>query len=330
MSHLPPDLLAVQLATIDLLESMFCGEGEFTLHNPDARSRLQTMVDDAANFLPSDSTTHLLPSLSFSLNLPLHDPPDPTVSGIRMDCTLPLTVPESNIDTSSLPLPPRLSLACPTWIPSRNDHRTLKTAFDDHISGLEAGLDSSQIILEAAEWVQSNAAKFRSSPSASTPPASDVLLASSSSPSHQVFVREWYYLPSLSTKQKRQDMITYAYNHQLTGFVTPGKPGILCVEGLDRNVQSYFSDIRTKSWADIPSAHRRMTPMHCEKTVVASGGREAFEGLRKFEGMVEVTFDLHGARGNRNSLAKLEQWLTEKGVGEAFGWLFPELAQQQG
>ena len=91
-----------------------------------------------------------------------------------------------------------------------------------------------------------------------------------------------------------------------------------------------MSDIKTISWADIPPGHKKISAMHSERYTISGGGdngADPFVGLRKFEGMTEVTFDLHGARGNRNSLGQLEEFLKGRGVGEAFRWLFPDLQQ---
>lgn len=44
-------------------------------------------------------------------------------------------------------------------------------------------------------------------------------------------VRVWFYFPSLSTREKRRDIVNWAPEYHLTGCVMAGKPGILCVEG---------------------------------------------------------------------------------------------------
>eukprot|EP01113_Clastostelium_recurvatum_P006344 TRINITY_DN12863_c0_g1_i3.p1 TRINITY_DN12863_c0_g1~~TRINITY_DN12863_c0_g1_i3.p1 ORF type:complete len:109 (+),score=13.03 TRINITY_DN12863_c0_g1_i3:32-328(+) len=90
----------------------------------------------------------------------------------------------------------------------------------------------------ATEWLRDHAASYRvaTSSSAHTSPAE----------SAGGFVRVWCYLPSLSSREKRLDLITYAQHYKLTGFITPGKPGIVCVEGAESNVNSYFNDIRSR------------------------------------------------------------------------------------
>ncbi|KAI9322738.1 hypothetical protein BX666DRAFT_1842458, partial [Dichotomocladium elegans] len=102
------------------------------------------------------------------------------------------------------------------------------------------------------------------------------------------FMREWIWFPMIYTREK--------------------------------NVATFINDIKTKSWADIPASHRKMTSKWQERMDCQS--LEDMNQLRKFQGMIEVTFDLHGAFGNHNDLNQLQQWLKEKGCEEAFDHLF--------
>jgi hypothetical protein len=81
-------------------------------------------------------------------------------------------------------------------------------------------------------------------------------------------VRVWFWLQSLSTKSKRDDIVNWAPEYHLTGFVlageylvsltssflltfTPitGKPGILCLEGKSSSINNYMSEIKSVSWS---------------------------------------------------------------------------------
>ena len=69
------------------------------------------------------------------------------------------------------------------------------------------------------------------------------------------------HLPSLSTRSKRQDLVSYAASYEITGIVSAGKPGLLILEGPSANViELYLSYIKTHSWADVPAGQRK--PMH--------------------------------------------------------------------
>lgn len=125
--------------------------------------------------------------------------------------------------------------------------------------------------------------------------------------------RTWFYFPSISTRSKRQDIVNYAPRYGLTGFLLAGKPGILCLEGGARAIDDYMSFIKTESWGDIPPQHKKVSERYRET------GPEV---RRVFEGMTEITETMgerRGERANRNDMKALEAWLTEHGVGEAFG-----------
>lgn len=125
-------------------------------------------------------------------------------------------------------------------------------------------------------------------------------------------VRVWFYFPSLSTREKRDDLVNHAPSYSLTGFVLAGKPGVLCLEGSSKNVDSYMRYIKTESWGDIPSHQKKVSERYRE---------EGEEVKRVFTGMQEITESLgerRGERANRGDMKALEAWLKVRGLGEAF------------
>ncbi|KAJ5618475.1 hypothetical protein N7528_006586 [Penicillium herquei] len=124
-------------------------------------------------------------------------------------------------------------------------------------------------------------------------------------------VRVWFYFPSLSTREKRDDMVNLAPSYSLTGFVLAGKPGVLCLEGGSTDIDSYMSFIKTHSWGDIPSHQKK----------VSERFRETTDIQRVFSGMEEITGSLGergGQRANRGDMQAFEAWLGSKGLQEAF------------
>lgn len=125
--------------------------------------------------------------------------------------------------------------------------------------------------------------------------------------------RIWMHLPSLSTKSKRNDLVTYAPSYSITGIVHAGKPGLLILEAPSASdIEAYLSHIKTYSWADIPSSHKKISERLRE------------EGLslqdRAFNNMSEITEEINvngmkGVRSNRGDLGALRDWLTAKGLG---------------
>lgn len=165
-------------------------------------------------------------------------------------------------------------------------------------------------VFEAIEWIRDEAPQR--------------LLAktkednSDSGHAKEALVRVWFYFPSLSTREKRDDMVNFAPTYQLTGFVLAGKPGMLCLEGTTANIDAYMKYIKTHSWGDIPSYQKKVSERYRETL----GEDEDSTGIQRvFSGMEEITGvlgDRGGARANRGDMKALEIWLKDKGLGDAF------------
>ncbi|KAG8704964.1 hypothetical protein FRC11_009415, partial [Ceratobasidium sp. 423] len=119
--------------------------------------------------------------------------------------------------------------------------------------------------------------------------------------------RAWFYLPSLSTRSKRDDMVRLAPKYSITGFVLAGKPGLLCIEAPSPTApDAFISEVKTVSWADIPSHQKKITERH----------REVGLATRAFDDMHEVTemISTRGAKGNRGNMGEVREFLEEKGL----------------
>lgn len=74
--------------------------------------------------------------------------------------------------------------------------------------------------------------------------------------------------------------------------------------------------IKTDSWGDIPSYQKKVSERLREGSGVGDVSVQ-----RVFTGMQEITDSLGergGARGNRGDMQALENWLKERGLGDAF------------
>ena len=99
--------------------------------------------------------------------------------------------------------------------------------------------------------------------------------------------RVWFWFPSLSSKEKRRDLVDYALENSLTGFIvagkssyvnlllshTVGKPGLLCVEGSGKKVDQYMADIKSRSWSDIPAYQKKVCLHRGSAWVLSSSTR---------------------------------------------------------
>ncbi|GMK59601.1 hypothetical protein CspeluHIS016_0802070 [Cutaneotrichosporon spelunceum] len=123
--------------------------------------------------------------------------------------------------------------------------------------------------------------------------------------------RVWFWFPSLSTREKRRDLVTYAAGYRLHGFVLSGKPALLCVEGGGRAVDRYMADIKSVSWGDIPSFQKKVT----ERLRIPLA-----ESERRFTAMTDVTALVthHGTYNHRGDMSEVKRLCDEWGVGQDF------------
>lgn len=284
---LPWDLVESQLSMVELLMAMYPSEEDDTAL--EMQQLLQTIRDlyeapdwpEGAGNLPS--------SLDFTVTIPLEH--DDESNHIQMNVTVPLRSLERD---PSEPPPPIYAVRQPSWM-SRAE-----------VTGLGADMPMDDI-LAAFEFVRENAGKYLEKNKLRVE-GFDSLISTDNGP----LLRVWFYFPSLSTREKRKDLVTYAPRYDLTGFVLAGKPGVLCLEGTSKNVDDYMNAIKNESWGDIPSHQKKVSERFREN---------CDEGGRKFVDMQEITDDLgekRGTRKNRGDMAALEAFLKEKGVGESF------------
>ncbi|KAE8376587.1 ubiquitin-conjugating enzyme/RWD-like protein [Aspergillus bertholletiae] len=280
---LPPDIMESQLSMIDLLTAMFPSPGELEIPASTAQcvEKLRDWCQDPTTE-PSGIPSNLLLAVCL-----------PVVEGektIQVNISIPLQSEDAEIDQAP---PLGYSLRQPDWMSKAE------------VAGLAASMPQEDVF-EAFEYVREEALRFletRQSSSAS----SEAAVARDVGP----IVRVWFYFPSLSTRQKRDDMVNHAPGYSLTGFVLAGKPGVLCLEGASADIDAYMRFIKTHSWGDIPSHQKK----------VSERFRETQGVQRVFSGMQEITDSLgerSGQRANRGDMQALEAWLRDRGLQEAF------------
>ncbi|OGM48419.1 DUF1115 domain protein [Aspergillus bombycis] len=277
---LPPDIMESQLSMIDLLTAMFPSPGELEIPASTAQcvEKLRDWCQD-----PAIEPSGIPSSLLLAVCLPI-------VEGektIQVNISIPL---HGEGPESDQPPPLSYTLRQPDWMSKAE------------IAGLAAAMPQDDV-LEAFEYVREEALRFLETRQTSASEA----VAGDSEP----IVRVWFYFPSLSTREKRDDMVNNAPAYSLTGFVLAGKPGVLCLEGGSADIDAYMRFIKTHSWGDIPSHQKK----------VSERFRETEGVQRVFSGMQEITDSLgerSGQRANRGDMQALEAWLRDRGLQEAF------------
>ncbi|KAJ5715603.1 uncharacterized protein N7483_012784 [Penicillium malachiteum] len=286
MSLLPTGLMESQLSLVDLLTAMFPSPGELEVPENTIQyvEKLREWCQDESP-VPSK-----VPSEVFlAVNIPLAE----GEKSIQVNISVPLKCE----DPDTLIQPPSLGyvLRQPDWMTKAE------------VAEIATSMPESDV-LEVFEYIQSEANRFLEVKQSMARAAEK---AGSHRESRGQMVRVWFYFPSLSTREKRDDMVNLAPSYSLTGFVLAGKPGVLCLEGGSTDIDSYMSFIKTHSWGDIPSHQKK----------VSERFRQTTEIQRVFSGMEEITNSLGergGQRANRGDMQAFEVWLGSKGLQEAF------------
>jgi len=161
----------------------------------------------------------------------------------------------------------------------------LKAEIENFISTMEK---SETYVFQVISWIQEQIdelikrdnSKFEKSQEELAPTLPEELVD---------FERLWIYSHHIKSKTKRQEIAKQARNFELSGFSRPGKPGIICIEGIRENTQEFWRILKSMRWQKI---------VIC-KSEVKHG---KLEKLRRFEGFKEQLFcdDLDNEEGIMN------------------------------
>ena len=283
LSILPVDIMESQLSTIDLLAAMFPSPGELEISESTSQyiEKLRDWCQD-----PDTIPSGIPSSILLAVCLP--------IAGGEKTIQVSISIPVQS-DNPEIEQPPPLSylLRQPDWMSKAE------------VAGLAAAMPQEDVF-EAFEYVQEQALHFLEAQKQNL--NSEGTIDTKSGP----VVRVWFYFQSLSTREKRNDLVNYAASYSLTGFVLAGKPGVMCLEGTSADIDAYMKFIKTHSWGDIPSHQKK----------VSERFRETEDVRRVFSEMEEITDSLGergGQRANRGDMQALEAWLRARGLQEAFG-----------
>jgi hypothetical protein len=342
---LPPEDLASQLSTIEVLLSIYNGSADI-ISNDDSQLSLgdEEQEDDV---VLSPESYKAIQSLAKFLSLPLEQlgqPPSialrdglPAVIqlGIKLD-PLRGTLNEGGVQGQGENtrrhlllniglvlrrltkaedgkqddlLKPRWSLKQPDWL-DRPSYDVLCQA----AKGVECEVDESVgYIMNIIEVVSEASLDYISKDNNSTKADGN---EESSVESGEV-VRTWHLFPSLSMKDKRKDLVSYASRYNLTGFVLAGKPGLVVLEHTMQAtaedsinvIDSYWSDIKTTSWSDLPPGHKKVSEKHREVGVA-----RCFHDMQDVTSIDEIgsASIIENGRVRKNDLDKIKVWLQSR------------------
>jgi hypothetical protein len=288
---LPLDLIELQLGQIDLLLAMYPEDITIDASSQTTLDTLKSLEDES-----SKNSFAVAPLVSTLLQVIVPLDTTPNQHTLELDLTFPFFHDGEGDKQPEDPPQVKVRICQPFWL-SRAATAQLMTDLPEE----EDLLGTIEHIKDAAEE------QLKQAVEASNNSSSQSALSMNAGP----LVRVWFYFPSISTRSKRDDFIIHAPSYQLTGFLYAGKPGLLCVEGGSQAIDDYMKWIKTESWGDIPAHHKKVSERY----------RETKEVERVFEDMTEITDmvgERRGQRANRGDMKAMEDWLTERGLGEAF------------
>lgn len=187
-----PDILEEQLATIQLLEAMYPLPTELVL-DPETRSTYDALSLNLA------SPVNIL---SFQVILRLRINEDDALP-VELVLTLPLT---TGTDHATV------FIRQPEFL-TRSSYEALLSVipkFLSHTPSNEVVLGTIDIVLQECSRLHAEATLL------------DLKKLDTSPREAEELERVWFWFPSLSSKDKRQDLVDYAPRYGLTGFVLAG------------------------------------------------------------------------------------------------------------
>lgn len=273
--------VASRLDHIDLLRAMYPSEDEMIIDHG-----TEVMLSNARRWCEDDTAERpkLATTISLCISLDVASHPDRHIRKLLLDIELPLA-PTEQI-AAETPSEGKLRVGA-DWLTKAQAAR------------LQDGMPENDI-LSAMDHVRERACDYLA-----TLQQTSFVPGEVKGPE----VRAWFYFPSISTREKRDDLVIHAPSYGLTGFLLAGKPGVLCLEGGAQDIDDFMKFIKTESWGDIPSGHKKVSEVLREKCTE-----------RSFTGMEEITdqIEKRGQRSNRSDMKALEQWLEARGLGETF------------
>lgn len=291
MGHvLPKEHMVLQLGQIDLLMAMYSSDDSISMDTASSEllETLRDWCESDEETIPRFTEDCIAMLLSLEISDTDNSPQDTKPLQLRLSIPL---VQDGNLLDDTEPPPVRTRIQQPGWM-SKGQVARLNTEIPD------------QDVLSVIEHIKDAAAQHLAESKQADATLSDMPDTDTST------VRVWFYFPSISTRSKRDDIVHYAPSYGLSGFLLAGKPGVLCLEGGSSAIDDFMKFIKTESWGDIPSQHKKVSERYRE-----ADATRAFGDMREVTDMIG---ERRGERANRNDMKALEAWLNESGLGEAF------------
>lgn len=198
------------LDTLALFQSMFPLENELSIEPTSAAELpgLERLVEEMEEGRAQDmDMCSAVDSLDFTLAVPIDE------EGVDESCLLDIQL----LLKGSKPHPPQIQVRQPAFL-NRSQHHSVSTELSSYIQAESStsGWTSSDLLLGAVDVVREGASRvYREG---------QVEEVVDEAPVEELgeLQRTWFWFPSLSSKEKRQDFVDYSHEFKLTGFVMAG------------------------------------------------------------------------------------------------------------
>lgn len=217
--------LSMQLEELEIISSIFCGPREVIIDDPAIIVDMQGFIDGEAK--------HLNRKLDYRVNVTLEGFKD----RVEVFAELPHYYPALEL--------PVVTVSYPNI--SSSQHNQLKSLVAAALMDLQQTEET--FLFPFISWIQE------------AEDVQKVLRNKSVADNRQekvdVKVKEerlerlWIYSHHIYSKRKRSSIIQQAKDLKLTGFSLPGKPGIICVEGYQKDTQEFWRIIKAMHWQRI-------------------------------------------------------------------------------
>ncbi|XP_055306674.1 RWD domain-containing protein 2A-like [Sitodiplosis mosellana] len=220
-----------QCDEVEMLQSIFCNPGEMKIDD-------HSILTDMFDYL-EEKSDRLTKKLDYTITIPISSQGSHT---LELQIEFPHTYP--SLEQPNITV--RTTLNVPNKMQIENE---IKRQVYEYIDGDE--VDRSTVyVYPIVVWLQDNIDKIISN----TTKSSAVQKQSPDQLNVDAPVemeRLWIYSHHLKSTQKRQDIMKLAKELDLSGFSKPGKPGIVCIEGVKACTQEFWKIIRQWAWQRI-------------------------------------------------------------------------------
>lgn len=246
--------LQKQIDELDMLLSIYCNPGELKVTD-------HSVTADINEYLEHKLQT-ITDKLEYTIRLDIQN------SVVDVQFELPHLYPLIESPDVSV----RSSLC------TKSIESTIKQMLDEFIQTLDK---SDVYVYEIVSWMKDNFEEFLSA--AKNPATTN----EQQKKSDTLMERLWIYSHHIKSKTKRQNIVKLSKDFKLSGFMLPGKPDVICVEGEKENTQQFWKLIRVWNW-------HKITIRKSEEKIRSSDKMDTF---RRFNGFREELFTDIGTEG---------------------------------